>query len=72
MANSHPYLLDSNQLVHKTRDCPNVDTITGDANKDGVIRGIAENDEIPCPHCVLGNERNELLKDAVSYIEHLM
>ena len=67
----YPYLLDKNKLVHKTRDCPNIETIHGDANKDGVIRGIAEKDEIPCPHCVLGKERNELLKQAVSRIEHL-
>ena len=62
-----PYDLDTNGLVHRenAEDCPLREEANGDANRDGVITGIVEHGEVPCPSCIGDDAKLTLMEAAI-------
>lgn len=62
-----PYDIDVNGLIHWSHvdDCRLREERDGDANRDGVVEGIAEYGEVPCPACIDDAARMALMEAAV-------
>lgn len=52
-----PYTTGSEGLIHRDDGCRLIETVHGDASTEGVVQGILEHGEVPCPACVSEEDR---------------
>ena len=60
-----PFDIDVNGLVHADDECDLIAELDGDASHDGVVIGIVEHGDVPCPLCVDEEERLYQMEAAV-------
>jgi hypothetical protein len=64
-----PYDLSEAGLIHlDAYNCQGAEEATGDASRDGVVRGLVEHGEGLCPECIDLETRQDLLKEAGEYL----
>lgn len=65
-----PYESDENATWHIDEDCDEFEGVRmGDANYDGVAKGVANYGDGVCPECIDYGDRNDLLESAASYAQ---
>ena len=67
---NRPYDSDENATWHIDEDCDDFEGLSmGDANYDGVSKGVANYGDGICPSCIDGKTRSQMLLTAADHAE---